>query len=133
MSPSPLPEAVRSFVRDYITSVEQLEILLLLHRTAPREWTAVAVSRELRLDTMSATRRLADFHERGLLRCRTSRDALEFWYEGTSPERDRIISQLAEAYQDRRTSVLRLVFSTPTDAVRIFADAFRVRRPSDDE
>lgn len=133
MTTQGFPEAVRAFVREYINSVEQLEVLLLLHRTSPREWTAVAVARELRIDPISAARRLAEFQERGLVRARASHDALEFWYEGTSPDKDRAISQLALAYKERRNSVLNLIFSTPTDAVRIFADAFRLRRPSDDQ
>lgn len=131
MSGAGLPDSVRAFVRQYIDSVEQLEVLLLLHRTSPREWTAVAVGRELRIDPISAARRLADFQERGLVRARPTEDALRFWYEGTAPDTDRAIAELATAYKERRTSVLNLIFSTPTDAVRIFADAFRLRRPSD--
>lgn len=131
MSAPGLPDSVRAFVREHINSVAQLEVLLLLHRTSPRDWTAVAVGRELRIDPISAARRLAEFQERGLVRARASEDALRFWYEGTAPDNDRAISQLATAYKDRRTSVLNLIFSTPADAVRIFADAFRLRRPND--
>lgn len=130
MSGNALPEAVRAFVREFIHSVEELEVLLLLHRTAPREWTAVAVGRELRIDPISAARRLAEFQERGLVRARPSQDALQFWYEGTS-EHEHAIAELAVAYRERRNSVLSLIFSTPTDVVRIFAEAFRLKRPND--
>lgn len=132
MSPAPLPEDVRAFVREHISSVEQLEILLLLHRTSPREWTALAVGRELRIDPVSAARRLADFETRGVIRARPGQEALQFWYEGTSPDVDRAISQLTQCFRERRTSVVNLILSVPTDAVRIFADAFRLKRPSDE-
>jgi hypothetical protein len=41
---------------------------------------------------------------------------------------DRAIAGLAQAYTDRRVSVITLIFSKPVDKLRSFTDAFKLRR-----
>lgn len=133
MAPSDFSPDVERFIRDHISAVEQLEILLLLWEHAPRPWSAVRASRELRIDPVSAGRRMTDFNERGLLKVRAGEEALEYWYErGISPGQDRIIGELARLYRDRRTSLIQLIFSAPVSDVRVFADAFRLRKNTED-
>jgi hypothetical protein len=132
VSPSTLSDELREFIREHIASVEQVEVLLLLYRSSPREWSAVGVGRELRIDPVSAARRLADFQERGLISVRATDEALAFWYEGSSPSDDRMIAELDREFRDRRTTLISLIFSTPSDDLRAFADAFRVRPRSKD-
>ena len=133
MASSDFPVEVERFVRDHISAVEQLEILLLVYDAAPRTWSAVRASRELRIDPVSAGRRLADFNERGLLKVKAGDEALEYWYErGASASLDRVIGELARAFRDRRTSLIQLIFSSPANDVRVFAEAFRLRKPSED-
>jgi hypothetical protein len=128
MADSGITERVRAFVRENIEAVEQVEVLLLLFRTAPREWTAMGVGRELRIDPVSAARRLADFEGRSLIRARPGDEALLYWYDGGVGTADRTISELADAYRERRTAVINLVIAAPSEDVRVFADAFRLRR-----
>lgn len=127
MSPSALSDELRAFISEHIASVEQVEVLLLLYRSSPREWSAVAVGRELRIDPVSAARRLADFRERGLISVRAADEALVYWYEGSSPSSDRRIAELEREFRERRTTLISLIFSTPSDDLRAFADAFRLR------
>jgi hypothetical protein len=133
MAESGIPERVRAFVREHIQSIEQVEVLLLLFRTAPREWTAMATGRELRIDPVSAARRLTDFQSHGLVQARPGDEALLYWYDGASGSLDRAISELAAAYRERRTALINLIISTPNDDVRVFADAFRLRRRGGDD
>jgi len=132
MADSGLTDRVRAFVRENIQAVEQVEVLLLLFRTAPREWTAMAVGRELRIDPVSAARRLSDFEARSLIKARPGDEALLYWYDGASGSVDRAISELATAYRDRRTGVINLVLAAPSEDVRVFADAFRLRKRDSD-
>ena len=127
MSPPAFSEALRAFIREHISSVEQVEVLLLLYRTSPREWSAVTVGRELRIDPVSAARRLADFHEHGLVSVRLTDQAILYWYEGSSPPDDRMIAELDREFRDRRTSLISLIFASPSDDLQAFADAFRLR------
>jgi DNA-binding MarR family transcriptional regulator len=132
VTPSSLSEALRAFIREHIASVEQVEVLLLLYRSSPREWSAVAVGRELRIDPVSAARRLADFQDRGLISVGASEEALVYWYEDSFPASDRMIAELDREFRDRRTSIISLIFSNPSDDLRAFADAFRLRPRSKD-
>lgn len=127
MSPPDFSEALRAFIRKHISSVEQVEVLLLLSRTSPREWSAVTVGRELRIDPVSAARRLADFHEQGLVSVRVTDEAILYWYEGSSPADDRMIAELDREFRDRRMSLISLIFASPLDDLQAFADAFRLR------
>jgi hypothetical protein len=127
VTPSTLSDQLRGFIREQIASVEQVEVLLLLYRSSPREWSGVAVGRELRIDPVSAARRLADFQERGLVSVRATDEALVYWYEGSSPSNDRMIAELDREFRERRTTLISLIFSAPSDDLRAFADAFRLR------
>ncbi|HVX42185.1 MAG TPA: hypothetical protein VHB25_21670 [Gemmatimonadaceae bacterium] len=132
MASQGISESLRAFIREHIQSVEQMEVLLLLYSTTPKEWSAVRVARELRIDAMSASRRLADFAERGLISARAGDEALLYWYEGSSPNNDRAIAELDRANRERRTTLIGVIFSTPSDDVRAFADAFRLRRSTEE-
>ena len=120
----PLSPELRAFLHEYIKSVEQAEILLLLFRTSPREWNAVRVGRELRVDAVSAARRLSDLQLSGLLSARTDNDALQYWYEGAL---DPLVRELSHEFAERPTAVSSAIYAPPPDDVRAFADAFRLR------
>ncbi len=135
MTAAGFSESLQRFVHAHISSVEQVEVLLLMHRTAPRRWSAVAASRELRLDPVSVARRLADFLDGGVLSVEAGEEALLYWYAHSPVAPDRMLGELAAAYQARRTSLINLIFAKPADDVskpagdaRAFADAFRLRK-----
>lgn len=133
MAPNGLPEAVQRLIGEHIDSVEQLEVLLLLRRQKDRPWCADTVARELRIAAASASERLVDLAHRGMLAPsepdESSPEGQEcFRYSPANPRLDEAVSALAAAYSERRVSVINLIFSKPTDRIRTFADAFRVRR-----
>lgn len=124
-----LSDEIKAFIANYISSVEQLEVLLLLQRSAGREWSAIDVSRELYISPESAANRLADFHARGFL---TMREASAPLYRYQPPvSLDRLARDLATEYELRRVRVINQIFSNPLDHIRTFADAFKFKR--DDE
>ena len=49
-------------------------------------------------------------------------------YRSQDAELDKVIDQLATAYQERRVAVVSLIYSKPLNKVQTFADAFRLRR-----
>jgi hypothetical protein len=125
-----LPEEVRRFITDHIDSVEQLEILLLLHQHPERSWTAESVARELRISALSADDRLKDMARSGLL-AKVQGSEVEYRY-APSHQLGEVVAGLATAYAERRVTVINLIFSKPIDKIRTFADAFRLRRDDDD-
>lgn len=58
--------AVRALINEHISSVAQLEMLLLLRMNADRWWAADTLSQELRAESGWLTRVLAELCERGL-------------------------------------------------------------------
>jgi hypothetical protein len=129
---SGLPEEVRRFVVDHIDSVEQLEILLLLHGQRERTWTAETVARELRIAPISAGERLEEFLRGGLL-TRTDGPPVEYRYAPGSTKLEAAVDGLSRAYSERRVTVINFIFSKPVDKIRTFADAFRLRKEDDDD
>ena len=132
MSDAVLPPRVQRLIAAHIDSIEKLEVLLLLRARAEQPWTAEAVSRELRISEGSATRRLADLAERGLLVLEGS-STPSYRYGPSRGEDDVAVAELARSYAERRVSVISYIFSRPLETVRGFADAFRFKRDKDDE
>jgi len=131
MSNDPLPERVKSFVAGYIDSAVQLELLLLLHRTRPARWEAAGISTELKIEAGWAASQMAGLCAQGLLRCNDD-PAPVYEYGPETPDLDADVAALAAAYADRRVSVISLIYSKPTDNLRAFADAFRLRKERPD-
>ena len=105
--------------------MEQLEVLLLLHRDPARWWTAAQVSTELYTSHPSADNRLQDLEARKLLIVELT-DPPRYRFEPGDTEARGIVGLLAETYRERRVTVITLVFSKPQDTIRDLADAFRI-------
>lgn len=130
MTTQGLSEEIKKFIIEQINSLEQLEILLLLHSHPEREWTAQEVSQELRLSQTSVVDRLADLQSRGLLTARED-SALLYQYQPQKPELRATVDSLARLYPDYRVTVINLIFSKPLDKIQTFADAFKLRKDKD--
>lgn len=124
-----LPPHVTAFLTEQINSVEQVDALLLLLRSPDRSWSAQKVSEELRTSPESAAARLNDL-ERGGSIVKTADGG--FKYQPKNPELDRAIRDLAAVYEQRRYTVINLIFSKPVDHIRTFASAFRLRKDDKD-
>lgn len=129
MSQDVLPQHVLNFVRDYIESVEQLEILLLLFHRQDRGWTEEEVAKELRCSQLSAGKRLAQFAQKHILIFDQSLKS--YRYSSAEETITTPISALAAAYQVRRVAIIDLIFSKPIDKIQVFADAFKLREDKD--
>ena len=124
---SGISKEVEQFIYDNINSVEQLEVLLLLAAEPQREWSAARVSQELRIQPESAANRLADLHSRGILDSKPEAEP-QYSYKPRTKALQDAVSGLVRTYKERRVAVISLIFSKPTDNVRVFADAFRLKK-----
>jgi hypothetical protein len=119
-------------VRDLLQlldSVEQLEALLLLHRRPDRDWTAEEVSEELRTNAQSVATRLDGLRFSGLVG--PGHGAGTHRYAPRTRDLLDAVDALAEEYSVRRVSVITFIIAKPSDRIRSFADAFRLRRDPD--
>ena len=118
-----IPDRVGQFIREHITSVEQLETLLLLRSDPGRAWSAAELGASLRTLPDSVSLRLADLGAHGL----AEREG-EGWRFGPTAD-GRLVDDLAACWKSRRVAVIAMIFAEPADdPVRDFADAFRLRK-----
>ncbi|HYI46178.1 MAG TPA: hypothetical protein VE174_12045 [Actinomycetota bacterium] len=121
--PERIPEPTRKFLARHIYSVGQLEILLHA-RSRPNELlTPETVAREERVNPERASEVLGDLAEQGLLE-----EAPEGFRYNPKQDLARQIDAVANAYRSYRVTVINLIFSTPSEELRNFADSFRVRK-----
>jgi hypothetical protein len=119
------PAGVRKFILDHIDSVELLEVLLLLKAEPNRDWSAQDVSVKLCTAAESAAHRLEYLSGLGLASIHQPPAVFRYAAAG---EGDRLISELSDVYKERRVAVISLIYSKPTDQVKAFADAFKIRK-----
>jgi hypothetical protein len=125
-----LSEDLKQFLSEHISSVGQLEVLLLMRSDPERRWTAAQVSKTLYTTPEVVAEQLADLCKRGLLAAHGGSDTL-YQYAPATPDLDANVATLDAAYRERRVAVITFIYSQPIEKVRTFADAFRLRRKSD--
>ena len=121
------PDDVRQFLAEHISSVAQLEVLLLLRGARERQWTAEDVGKALYTTPEMVAAQLEELRARGLLTA-AGDGAARYQYWPASPELDARTERLEQTYRERRVAVITAIYSQPLDKVRTFADAFRLRK-----
>jgi predicted transcriptional regulator len=122
-----ISDNVKKFIFEYINSLEQLEVLLLLQAKWDKEWSAEEVSKELRIDASSAQARLDDLCEHEIL-TRGKASPAAYRYNPKKSDLDRAINELVDAYARQRVTVITQIFSKPIDKIRTFSDAFKFKK-----
>src|SRR4051812_17971755 len=99
MSSEGLSTVVKGFIRGYIHSVTEIEILALVQAAPDREWTARAIDQVLRSNEQSVASRLFEFARAGLLAELGGTDKT-YRYQ---PQTEALAAAVAETVQDYRT------------------------------
>lgn len=125
MTEHDFPDELKRFVAAHVDTVEQLEVLLLMQSRPAEVWTPRRVSDELRTSPMSAAVRLERLCATGLCE--------EVEGEGVRLRPAdagvvRAIQLVAAAYREKRVSLIALIYTRPSEGVRAFADAFRLKK-----
>ena len=121
------PADVERFLLQNITSVDQLEVLLLLRADPGRTWSPAAVSRELATQPEAAAQRLADLQALRLVVPAEGHDR-PYRYAPATDDLRAQVDRLAQVYKERRVAVITLIYSKPHSQAQAFADAFRLRK-----
>jgi hypothetical protein len=123
-----LPDEVQHFLREYISSVEQLEILLHLHRNPSIALTSQELAQALYISPESIAVRLEAFQANKVLVSEEVQtgNKIEIRYalnklNGSMMQR---LAELDRLYRERRVSVINFIFSNPIATIQSFADAF---------
>jgi len=120
-----MQEDVQAFILSSVRSVWSLELLLVLHRGAMREWGVDELVRETRASSSSVQEGLAMLTRAGLVAaCAVGR----FVYLPASTELAGLADRLVQAYVETPMAVIRTILSTPDERIRTFSEAFIIRR-----
>ena len=126
MSDLGLPAELLELLCRQVDPLAEVEVLLLLHGAPERAWRAEAAAAELRVDARTTARHLAALVAGRLLQ--SEGDPPAYRYAPASPTLHAAVVQLRALYDTRPVSLVRLLYEGPSQAVRSFADAFRIRR-----
>jgi len=130
-----MPENIRADLRDFIVnevgSIAQLELLLLLHQDARKDWSAEEAARALYTATDATSALLEGFRARGFVSS-SENSPVRYQFAARSPEQEQLVRDLADLYQARRVTVINLIYAGPEQKLRSFADAFRLRKRKED-
>jgi len=125
-----LTSQVQRFLAEHISSVAQLDLLLLLRTNPQQYWSAADLVRELRVDTAWAESQLREMAARRVLAADPERPDC-FRYAPADAELDAAIAATARGYLLNRVSVIEFIYR-PNQTLRAFAEAFRFRREPPD-
>jgi hypothetical protein len=112
-------KAFRVFVRENISSVELVRILILLSEQPERLWSAGSLNQELGTSTHSIALRLGVLLKRRLI---VEAENDEFRYR-PDPSHDALVQELGNQFKARPVSIISLIYSGGLDS---FSDAFRI-------
>lgn len=121
------PADVRAFIAEHISSIAELEMLLLLRSDPARQWDVVEISKALYATPEMSAGQLASLQDRGLL-IASGEPEYRYQYRPGTPELEDMVNRLAELYKERRVSVITALYSEPVNKVQTFADAFKLRK-----
>ncbi|MEZ0393331.1 MAG: hypothetical protein ACAH59_14020 [Pseudobdellovibrionaceae bacterium] len=120
-----LQDEVKQFIFVHIKSVAELEVLLFIFRQPTKRWTSRFLSQELRSNPSYAESLLQQLAKTGLLE--KTESSKEYCFNTSLDSEIRIIQEIERLYQTRRLSLINLIYESPTDKIRTFADAFKIR------
>jgi hypothetical protein len=104
-----LPANAQRFLAQDVTSVMQLELILVLHRDASVSWTADALARELRTSQVWVAEELERLTAAAVVRSDDDRAGHRLDVVGA---RGAGLDEIAASYPQRRTSIINLIFAS---------------------
>ena len=120
-----VPPQVRQLIERHIRSATEIEVLLLLHRSPETFWTPSAAAAVVGASDLDVRAHFGRFAGAGLIERGRQTDAFRF---APASEEDRAaVAELATAYADNRSDVLRIVIGSLSQ-ITAFSDAFRLPR-----
>lgn len=130
MADAGLPSEVRQLIARLVTTMEQVEVVLLLARSEGRALAVDEIRTTLRLPaTAVAEKTFLGLEETGLIE-REPGSPPSWRYAPVTAVLRRAVDLLAVAYNERPVTLVRALYDRPSP-VQSFADAFRIRKEGD--
>lgn len=120
---SEIPAQVLQFIRKYIRSVWQLELILLI-RASKEPINSRDISRSLYISSDLIDRALNAYAKQGLIKM-IENEATTYKFEPADSQLSTAVELTAKAYAERRVAIINIIFSDPLDS---FSDAFKFKQ-----
>lgn len=124
LATSRLPLDIKRLLTEQIDSVNQLEVLLVFFNNKSRSWNANTMSHELRSHETITKHQLQKLCEDGFLKDTGNG---EYTYAPTE-ELDQKVELLNVTYKEMPVAVIAFIYEKPTDKLKGFADAFKLKK-----
>jgi hypothetical protein len=125
MAGHPISEELQQFIARYIHSVEQVEILCLLVENPDKTWRESEVFKRIQSSADSVRRNL-EYFATGLFLSGNQQNG--YGFAPINAELKHLAIELVKTYREKRVTVVESIYRGPTDPIRDFADAFRIRK-----
>ena len=123
-----LSTELRTFLKERLSSADQIEIVLLLLHDPARSWTAPEVAQTLNVAPEATAMRLFLLASQGLIAFEAD-GVPRYRYAVADPNVNRLLHELGPVYEEDRTEVLRAMgLPAEADPVQTFADAFKLKK-----
>lgn len=129
MTDPDFPDDLRSFIQEYVSSVDAAELLILLARDPGRRYRLADVIDGMRPTVLSepaARRYLVNFEAHGFV---SSEAGETYQYSPPTPALDAAVRALSKVYNERPVTLVRMIYAPKDEKIRSFADAFRLKKP----
>lgn len=118
-----VPDEIREFILKHISSVAQIEALLLVRSNPTERWSTSQIAKRLYTSEAEVTAALERLCAAGLLTLVDN----TYRFEGISPEKVVLVENLLTEYTRHLIPVTNLIHAK-SHRIRSFADAFRFRK-----
>jgi hypothetical protein len=121
MTSEDLPSGARDLIHRCLASMDHVEMLLLLHAHASREFSPAQLAARARVDAATGAQVLSMLTDADLV---TSADGMVRFK--SSPANNAAVEQLAHAYHVRPVTLVQAIYARPTPLTS-FSQVFRQR------
>lgn len=122
-----LPEDVRTFIRERLTSMDDVDVVVLLLKHPAHSWTAAEVAVALASSPEVAGARLFLLAANGLVSCEPG-EPPRYRYVVSDDEPDRLLRELADLCEHDRGAVVETLEPRSKTLMRRVADVLRLTR-----
>ena len=123
-------EEVYRFILNQIDSVPQMEALLLLWDSRPKQWSENEIAARLYV-SVDVVRNIVQVLVRRRLISTVANSEKHYWYETRDADGDLLVEAMAATYRRELVRVSTFIHTKASSAVRDFADAFKFKKERD--
>jgi DNA-binding MarR family transcriptional regulator len=121
-------EELKSFIYHSFENLEQLRIVLLLHRDAQRELSLLEICSQIYLPPARVLAEIQILEKKGLITMRQKEEKRFAKYAPQTQKMGELTDKVAQMDREMPVSLINLIYDRPKNQLQIFADAFKLKK-----